>query len=228
MKLNDIFPFWYSSGGIFNAMSKISQTPPIWLSDDRVFPLDLMYHGNISGGKTISPLISSLATVTPANFTSGDNELLSPLVVAVASVCINMFSSNWDKLWGTYIKTYNSLSTFSTTENTNVEEENTGTTGNTTNSRYDNSNDTNNATYGFNSDTQTPTDTSTDTTEGNTTSATTRTDNLKHTFSSDTDKQGYAGTTPQEMLIKERELLKQQFFNTLFSDLDSVLTIQVY
>ena len=229
--INDVIPDITS--GIFSALANLNVP---WETDASI--LDLDYMGNISGQKTISPLVSRVL---------GDNTTLtSENITQLANVIYALNGTRWTKLFATLLFDYNPISNYDMTET----ERSTGTTEHTTThtgtQTTENSNTvTGNGTvnnssgiYGFNSSTSSG-DTDGTTTTSNSHSATgedTRTDDLTdedngtHTDSRTLTRSGNIGvTTSQQMIQSERDLwLWNYFYNIVFPDVDKVLTVSTY
>ena len=104
-KLYNVFDDVLLNGGIFKALSLLDVP---WRNDTDDTALDLEYFGNISGQKTISPLIDRLlgtnTTLTNENITT------------LASVIYNMFGRNWTELYATLSYEYDPISNYDMTE----------------------------------------------------------------------------------------------------------------
>lgn len=103
-KLNDVFPRWLSGDGIFGTLQALDVP---WKNDNVSLSLDVEYHGNRSGGKFISPLVSTLAD---GGALSGDDKLM--LATALVSICGN----KWAKEYSTLSFTYDPISNYDMTE----------------------------------------------------------------------------------------------------------------
>lgn len=103
IRLNEVFTSW-KTAGIFSALQ--SENVP-WQADNISLSLDLEYHGNISGQKVISPLLSAFLIngVLPS-------EDLSTLAHAI----FIMYGVNWEKEWATLLAEYNPIENYSMTE----------------------------------------------------------------------------------------------------------------
>ena len=103
-KLNDVFPHWLSGDGIFGTLQGLDVP---WKNDNVALSLDVTYHGNRSGGKNISPLVSTLAD---GGTLSADDKLM--LATALVSICGN----KWSKEYATLSFTYDPISNYDMTE----------------------------------------------------------------------------------------------------------------
>ena len=105
LTLNDVFPEWYDSGGIFSALDDSDAVP--WEGVESS-GLDIAYHGEKSGSKFISPLLY--------NFIDTDGEITTAGKEAVSSAIKARYYQKWNHLWGVYSTQYNPLDTYNLTE----------------------------------------------------------------------------------------------------------------
>ena len=103
-RLNDVFPNWISGGGIFSALQSF---PFPWKDENINGALDLVYHGDVSGGKIISPLVDKIKSGD--TLTNVEKTLLATAVLAVCGV-------NWGKQWETLALVYNPIENYRMTE----------------------------------------------------------------------------------------------------------------
>lgn len=105
-KLNDVYPDWKLGGGIFSLMQEYE---PPWeeefASDEEL--LDYLYHGGVSGSKTISPLVR--------NFVAGDEPTLEEQTV-IARMALAMFGPYWTKEYATLSAEYNPIENYNMVE----------------------------------------------------------------------------------------------------------------
>ena len=109
-KLNQIFPTWASGGGIFSYLNdydvpwKDSEHP----ENDISVKLDLVYHGNHSGKKLVSPLVDALID---ENNDEIDGVLREQLASAVYAINELIWKKEWETLFYEYdpISNYDSL-----------------------------------------------------------------------------------------------------------------------
>ena len=229
MNLESVFTDWLTNGAIITSICSVSGYTPPWGTTDSVI-LDTEYIGNVSGEKTVSPLVRKLVDSTTGKL-STDN------ITKLANILISINRLRWEKLWATYSITYNPIHNYDMTETgtdaTIVNGTDTTAFGKT-NTDVSTGNSTVNANiYGFNSSTASPSDTSTGSTSTNTTSTDGGTDsitkdettNLNHTLT----RSGNIGvTTTQQMITSEREVWRWKFYDELFKDLDAILTLKIY
>ena len=239
-KLNDLFTDWYSSNGIFHYLDGF-EVP--WTNTNDF--LDFEYHGNRSGSKFVSPLVNNLL--------NADGELTSVERTRLAMIIFNKFKEKWNKLYATLELEYNPIENYRMTEeeetvddknitdsytrDRDVSGTNTGTVGNVAGAT-----DTiTNQVYGFDNGEPTNKDKSVDSSSSNNT----QTNNLANSESEDIEdssehnedntqnrtltRSGNIGvTTSQQMIESERNLWMWNFYEQIFKDVDSVLTLKIY
>ena len=172
-----------------------------WMSVEDAKTLDLDYYLN-HGQRSISPLYEQLINQQANN---QDFNALNKLV----DIIYLKFKDKWNRIYDTYIKsTYNALENYSMTE---VEKNATKVTS---------TDNTKGGSYGFNSDVSVPVNDSNSTSvvEGN------GEDNKR-----ELTRSGNIGvTTSQQMLESELQLRKYNFYEELFKDVNSVVTLSIY
>lgn len=227
-KLNDVFTDWLTGDGIFTDLNEFSVP---WKTGeetdaDLIKNLNMAYHGSHSGDKNISPIVHKFLT-------SEDAETRTKL----AGIIYTMFSDKWSKLWDAFNAEYNPIENYSMTEHeerddvTTREGSDTLTmTGTDVNVLEGN---TENEVSGFNSpdyvndakNSQESTNTETRGMTDTTTHDTTDTLDGERTLT----RSGNIGvTTSQQMLQSEIELRKWIYFNSVFNDIDTILTLSIY
>lgn len=103
--LNEAFDNWMSFG-IFHYLNQL-EVP--WTDEDMKSQLDAVYHGNHSGDKLVSPLVSKLLG-EDGSLSIGDKEKL-------ASSILIMYGKQWAKLWETLSLEYNPIENYNMVEN---------------------------------------------------------------------------------------------------------------
>lgn len=210
--------------------------------------LDYEYFGNHSGNKKCSPLLYNLM---------GDDTVLDFDSQSLLIKLLNdRFLLTWTALWNTYSigisNSYNPLRNFDITETGSHSKSGSieGTTSkndtvskggrDTTTTSYTDSGSENNNRFGFNSAEAVPTDASTNSTTGNSTVTKITTDDdtiveSEETSREETEERSYSkqfsGTKDvikADIIKKEREIWVTQYFDTVFKDVDSVLTSMIY
>lgn len=237
MRLIDLFPTW-SSSAIFTKLGTLYGDELPWATQ-RGQILDQMYLGAHSGDKTPSPLIERMTS---------NGVLSDEALVSLVNILFTLYSNKWDKLYAVMSAEYNPIENYSmvevTTPNiTRVETPNI-TRGTTMNTQTDVTvtSDADSATdiYGFNSVDPVPQGEnlagSTVNTKGlmdsngSTGSETeTGTRTYTETGTSELTRSGNIGvTTSQQMLESEITLWQWNFYESVFKDLDKVLTTPKY
>ena len=237
-KLTDVFPDWLTGGGIFALLE--AQVNPPWVDAINGASLDVEYFGNRSGSKPCAPLIYKL--VEDGSLSDENRE---KLVTAIW----NRYGKNWTGLYQTIIAEYNPLENYNMKElsklsDTVVNEygktntlKNSREATNTTTLALDTTNE--GAYSGFNTTTPLPTDsnksnsdshgTGKDTSTESTTSTDGGTDQMKKNIMGEVQRSGNIGvTTSQQLLQSERELWLWNFADSMFSDVDTMLTLAVF
>lgn len=235
--LNSILNYWQTNKGIFAVLNNYNVP---WKNEIEPDILDLEYIGNISGNKTISPLIAKMIQA------DGVNALTDVRLSQLALIIYNLNSLKWGKLWDTFNLEYNPISNYDMTEVESIDENSDSTRNNkgtvensdTQHVNGSSSGDNTGLRYAFNSTTakNTTGGEQSATMQSALTGSSTRTDNL---IATDTEmrainrslkRSGNIGvTTSQQMIDSERKLwLWNIFYKVIFPDLDHVLTIDTY
>lgn len=226
--LNEAFADYETKGGIF---SNIDNLP--WSSVMAGSQADTLYFDTHSGERFSARIITR--RIGDAGYlTSDDRRTISALVYA-------MFKTQWSKLWETMNPNYEPLTNYKM-----IEDE----TGNHTDTRTPNLTrkhtgtdkdegsttlNTQNNLWGFNSESSIPSDMQDGTNTANNTNTRDLTDTETGTDVTAGDntrkltRTGNIGTnTFQNLLQQERNLWMYNFFEQVFKDVDSVLTIPIY
>lgn len=226
--LNEAFADYETKGGIF---SNIDNLP--WSSVMAGSQADTLYFDTHSGER-FSARIITRRIGDACYLTSDDRRAVSNLVYA-------MFKTQWNKLWETMNTNYEPLTNYQMVEDEtgnrtdtrtpNLTRKHSGTDTNEGNAHVNNQSNL----WGFNSDTSVPADMSDgDTTVNNTntrdlTDTETGTDTTAGENTRKLTRTGNIGTnTFQNLLQQERNLWMYNFFEQIFKDVDSVLTIPIY
>lgn len=244
MTLREVTPNRWTNG-IFHALQALDVP---WSDEDIADQLDILYYGNHSGRKLISPLVFDMLT---------DGELTPETMAQLAQVCVSLYGVNWAKEYATLSLEYNPIENYNRHEV--MKDDTTEKEYGHTNTRTDNLTDTRNGsetdtanqvvtaetkTSGFNSAEYQPNTQVITTPSGNgdvhaynaVTDAHTGTQTDRES-GKDTETRNYTldtsgnigVTTSQQMLESEREVWKWNFFeDVVFPAVDRVLTISVY
>ena len=236
-----VFPDWYVGNGIF---SYLANNAVPWKAENFTAELDNLYIGR-SGYKYISTLLEKIL---------GDKEAFTEAQLQqIAANIYCKFNKSWNKLYNTLSLEYNPISNYDMTETS--EDNGTGSktidrTGTlsrdgtrTAQGNTEQSTDTsqNNDIYGFNSNSPVGDTTGNGTTSANQNSSANETNTQTDTNTSkDTEsatdtkthtltRSGNIGvTTSQQMIEAERNLWFWNFFDQVFKDIDSILTLKIY
>lgn len=243
-RIIDSFPEWYTQG-IFTRLGTMFPEELPWASENGQ-TLDLMYFGNHSGDKETSPLLDKFIEQNGGN--AIPEVLTAEQVTTLANILYTRYGVQWDKLYKVLSAEYNPIENYSMTEEetpdiTRTETPNI-TRGKTTSAKSDftvtTDADTASDVYGFNSNSPVPqgesNGKSTVTTQGdadknvtteNETETGTRTE--RETGKRTLTRSGNIGvTTSQQMLESEIKLWEWNFYETVFKDVDTVLTVPKY
>lgn len=209
--------------------------------------MDMLYFYSHSGDKLAAPFVHHfLAT--------DDDELSAEAVASIAENLMGIFSNQWARLWAAYNLEYNPLNNFSSTEQvdeTHQDDDTETHTKGTSDTRTLNTTDTRQADRdvdeqsdrsAYNASTYQPVDkVHTDDIINNDTLRKTGTDTMAHTGEDLDDKynegeyhitktrSGNSGAYPyQDIIRKERELWRTNYFEQVFRDVDSILTLPIY
>lgn len=228
--LREAFVDWKIGYGIFEALSAIGVELP-WADSVDSTVLDIEYFGNRSGGKFVAPVIMNLLG-DETELTEMDRQLL-------ARIIWTKFGEPWKHLWATNVIAYNPIHNYNMTDvremakgeseakaghDSSVDTTTHG-RGNEVKENVAGLNNTNNK--GRLADVSTSQESGTTGVVGqrNTKDDTVRASNEVET----TTRSGNIGvTTSQQMLSAEREVWAWNFFDQVYKDIDSVLSLPVY
>lgn len=243
-KIIDSFPEWFTHG-IFTRLGTLFPEELPWANDNGQ-TLDQMYFGNHSGNKETSPLLDKFIEQNGGN--AIPEVLTENQMTTLANILYTRYGVKWDKLYKVLSAEYNPIENYSMTEEETPDITRTETPditrGKTTSAKSDFTVTTNSGTatdvYGFNSNSPVPqgesAGISTVTTQGdadknvtteNETETGTRTE--RETGTRTLTRSGNIGvTTSQQMLESEIKLWEWNFYETVFKDVDTVLTVPKY
>lgn len=228
--LREAFADWKIGYGIFEALEQIGFDMP-WKNKADSTILDIEYFGNRSGGKFVAPVVMNLLGDT--------EELTEGSRIILARIIWTKFGEPWKHLWDTNVVAYNPIHNYNMTDRRELakgESEakvgqgssvDTTTHGRKTENQENVAglNNTNNK--GKLADVTTSQESGTTRVNGNNDSKddTVRASNEVET----TTRSGNIGvTTTQQMLSAEREVWMWNFFDQVYKDIDSVLSLPFY
>lgn len=184
---------------------------PAWLVDEET-QLDILYYVR-SRNKPISELIIfTLETIDSEKLT---DEALGTIV----DLIYRKYYRKWDRQWALLNASYEALHDF------DIERKRTPDLTTATESDTKITTDETNTKYAFNSSEPVGTNNKKVETSG------TKTNNIVSTHEGGTDsivESGIKTRTKQELLLQELDVLEKNFFDMLFSDLDSELCLSIY
>lgn len=228
-KMIDVYANYTTDGGVFSPMANAP-----WSETMSGANLDIAYLDGHSGERYCSNFINH--RLGDSAVLSSDNRTL------IANILWAMFGIQWMRLWATmkpadydpltnYQMTEDETGNHTDTRTPNLTRKHSGTDANEGNSHVNNQNNL----WGFNSDAAVPADMSDGDTTVNTTNTRDLTDTETGTDTTSGDntrkliRTGNIGTnTFQNLLQQERSLWMYNFFEQVFKDVDSVLTIPIY
>ena len=245
-KLNDVFDDWLTGDGIFTDLNDFSVP---WKTGeetdaDLIKNLNMAYHGSHSGDKNISPIVHKFLT-------SEDAETREKL----AGIIYTMFGDKWSKLWDAFNMEYNPLNNYDMVETetpaetthtiTPAETTETITPAETTMETKPAKVVTENEISAFNSSSYEDSAKTTATGDVNDKGTDVFTVDESGVNKIEVDaagsdvftvqnertltRSGNIGvTTSQQMLQSEIELRKWLYFNSVFNDIDTILTLSIY
>lgn len=242
-RLIEVFPNWFNpDGGIFARINSMYPDTFPWLNQS----LDLNYYGNHSGEKETSPIIDKFIEMNAEN--ADPDVLTADQITNLARIIYSQYNEKWTKQYAVLLAQYNPIENYSMTEEEKPNITRTETPNiehnRTTTAKSDYSvtttTDTNSDVYGFNSNSPVPqaetNGGSTVTTQGDAdknvttenereTGTRTQTETGNRTLT----RSGNIGvTTSQQMIQSEIELWEWNFIETVFNDVDKVLTTPKY
>lgn len=162
--------------------------------------LDFEYYLLRSGEKTLSPLFMKV-------YEDNDESVLGTYA-DLLGIIYNKFGDKWGRLWNAFNLNYNPIENYNSEEVENVA------------SKITNQTTQNAEVYGFNSSDAVP--------SAETGATSTTTGNANDNERKLTRKGNIGVTTSQQMLQSEFELRKNNFYNIMYTDIDTLLTLSIY
>lgn len=223
--LNDIFSDFVNSG-IFTYINNYDVP---WKNDNITVSLNLAYHGEHSGDKNISPLVSKLL--------GSDGKLSSDNKNKIAKMIYDKYNMQWQHIYDALITEYNPIENYRMTEEekTDIDLTHTGTdtVTNTGTIETENSGTNENNIYGFNSSSAVNSDKSSDSAKSKTTNNLTNTNTKNLTDVTDGTRKltrsGNIGvTTSQQMQQSSIDLWQYNYFDSVFKNIDAELCLLIY
>lgn len=170
-----------------------------WFNDSFIEAMKIEYYYNHAFTKYISLLFYNLINIP---------KTMDEVADLLASVIVNKFKTKWSRLHDVLNLIYNPIDNYSMSETENTQLK----------SEVDISNA--NSIYAFNDTAATPSSESNSKTSTNAL----LNDNVREL----TRKGNIGVTTSQQMIESELELREYNFIETIYSDIDSILTLKIY
>lgn len=224
-------------------------TSPPWGNDITAGSLNLEYYYNHSGKKPISPLCTALL--------DENGKLTAESLASIADLVASKFFGPWEHLYATYSAEYNPLENYSLTERQNFENDEanvrqvalnhgkveTTAHGKVITTQNDATRTEEASRYGFDSSDGVPSDTyeTTDdndsvvTNSGSDVVTNSGSDNASDSNSNHAEgektitREGSSGNfTRQQLISEDRKLWLDNFFEQVYRDIDTILTLPIY
>ena len=206
----------YATDGIFKALAGDVSLP--WHDLIQPEELDIEYIGGRSGGKLISPLLHNLL--------EDDGTITAAHLLVLAHIIHSRYLILWRKRYQTLFLDYNPIENYNMIEHLEGGGKNTAGGKDTVTPSGKIINES--SVYGYNSTTAVPdgkAETSYSSAKTETEYGRTDTETHDHTLT----RSGNIGvTTSQQMLESERQVLLWDFFDTVFNDIDKILTCPIF
>lgn len=228
--LREAFADWRNGNGIFNALSNLGVDLP-WEEVVEADTLDIEYFGNHSGAKMVAPLVSVLL--------DDADQLTEQQMETLARIIWTKFSEPWKHLWATNVVEYNPIHNYNMTDervlNRGESEARAIHDSSVDTTTHGRTNESKDYVSGMNSTDEIGKFSGRSVyEEGGTTGVTgtgdRKDDSVKAANERETTtRSGNIGvTTTQQMLTAERGLWVWNYFDQIYKDVDSVLTLAIY
>lgn len=229
--LRDVFADWQSDDGIFDAIAEVAGDLLPWADAADSEYLNFDYFGNHSGAKYPAPAVMLLL--------NDDKELSDAARVKLASIIWAKFREPWSHLWQTNEIAYNPIHNYNMSDTRTLirgdSESKVSSSESDQSTEHGKVNTTQSNIHGFNttSESGVPSDqvVSTDSgttgveySDSNTTDAVAAREETETT-----QRAGNIGvTTTQQMIKADREIWIWNFFDQVYKDIDTVLSLPIY
>lgn len=228
--LREAFADWKNGHGIFDALEFIGAELPWKDSTDSII-LDIEYFGNRSGGKFVAPVIMNLL---------GDEvELTESDRVLLARIIWTKFGEPWKHLWETNVVAYNPIHNYNMTDRRELargeSETKVGQGSSVDTTEHGRGDESKEYVAGINNtdavgklSNRSVSQESGETTVSGTNDR--KDDSVRASNEVETTtRSGNIGvTTTQQMISADRELWMWNFFDQVYKDIDSVLSLLIY
>lgn len=211
MKIKDISVDLFQDSGMLFRLQATHNTEftNIGIDHLKASSMDFEYFINRSREKEVTPIVEFLYEELVEQYPlQPKNVILSYLYQRLNEIIYNKFYSNWERLYKSLFANYNPIHNYSMEEDEKV------------NSKTTITNDNSNDVYGFNSSQSSPTDKS----HSSTTTEGSDDDNKRNLV-----RKGNVGvTSTQRMITEELKLRETKYFELIYKDIDSLLTLKIY
>lgn len=217
-KIKDVF---HPLSGIFFNLSELYGDKYPWADEIA----DVAYLAR-SGNKVVAPIVAQIMD------TDDFNGLIRDKMTLICTLIDRKYGTTWKKLYDVLSLEYNPIENYKTTEVATPDITRQTDTSTETDITTEDSGENADDVYGFNSTIPVPTDYNKNTSTSRVTADADK--NAEHrtyteTGSNTIEKHGNIGvTTNQQMIESEIELWKWNFLDTVFSQLDSLITCPLY
>lgn len=228
--LREAFADWKIGYGIFEALSSLEVELP-WADSVDSIILDIEYFGNRSGGKFVAPVVMNLL--------GDETELIETDRQLLATIIWTKFGEPWKHLWDTNVVAYNPIHNYNMTDRRELAK-------GESEAKVGHGSSVDTTTHGRKTETQSNVAGLNNTNnkgkladfaesqESGTTGVSGANDRTDDTVRASnevetTTRSGNIGvTTTQQMIKAEREVWMWNFFDQVYKDIDSVLSLPFY
>lgn len=220
-KIKELFPDIFYNGIfqiIYNSTTLLGEWLKQFFALDEMISRDLEYVLKRSGDKSVSVLIKRSIIIK-------DKIVIYPLedkyINGIISIINLRYYKKWKALFESLSYDYDPLSPY----NMSMKEISKDTMNSQDNKNYNDMGNGKQFTYGYNSANKSPTDEQDATSNGKSEDIYHRDNNIDRDI---TRKGNIGNTTNQELIRQERELLMYQFWDSVYKDMDDILTQPYY
>lgn len=227
-RIIDCFPEWYIRG-VFEYLDNWYSDELPWVDGNGQI-LDQMYFGNHSGYKETSPLLDKFIEQNRGNV--NPNILTEEQIIALVDILYTRYGVQWSKLYKVLSAEYNPIENYSMIETETPELKRDKELSIETDYTVSTDSNVNTNVFGFNSIDSVPQGDSDGISTVNTKGEADKNKTIEtesQTGKRTLTRSGNIGvTTSQQMLESEIKLWEWNFYETIFKDVDTVLTVPKY
>ena len=229
--LRDVFAGWKDDDGIFDAISEVAGNLLPWADAADSEYLNFDYFGNHSGAKYPAPVVMLLL--------NEDEELEDSARLKLANIIWTKFREPWSHLWLTNEISYNLIHNYDMSDTRTLVRGDAASRVSSTESEQSTEhgliNTTSTNVFGFNTDSDSGESSDIVTSADSGTTGVEYSDEKKDdsVFArEETETSNRAGNTgsvtPQQMIESDRSIWMWNFFDQVYKDIDSVLSLPIY